>query len=167
MGAEVHRERHVPILRAGARQTATAPDPDVEHEAIEWTCGHDRLDEAVTLVFARHVGHENRRLAAFADDPLRRLVRGLGVAVSTQDFGTLSGREHGDGAAVADGRVLVVRWLRTGADDEDPLAGQPRRSHPSNPGTPGSRCTPSEFNVNDTKWYWPTTIGTSISCASS
>ena len=39
--------------------------------------------------------------------------------------------------------------------------------HRGSPSTPASRAIRSEFSVKPTRWYWPTTMHTSISCCSS
>ena len=38
---------------------------------------------------------------------------------------------------------------------------------PASAAAPASGSTPSEFSVKATRWYWPTTMHTSMSCCSS
>ena len=106
------------------------------------------------------------------------------VAVGAGDHRTFPGRERGDGAPVADRRVGIVgvavpapmtSTLRPSsrprpgarpAASSGSSASMPTRAV-GRPGTPGSRCTPSEFSAKASMWYCPTSIGSSIICRSS
>src|SRR3954466_4897079 len=167
MRTQVDGERRVPILRRCSGEPTAAADTDVQHQSVERARDGRRFDERAAVVLRRDVTDEHVGVTAFAGDPLRRLLAGLLVAIGTQNRCSLARRQHRDGAAVADGRVLVIRWLCARSDHEHALALEPRPAHPSNPGTPSSRCTPSEFSVYDTRWYCPTTIGTSMSWGTS
>ena len=85
-------------------------------------------------------------------DPCRRLLGRGTIAICADDRRPLSSCEHCDRPTVSDRRVRVIRRLRAGADDQHAPPGETLTSHRSNPGTPGSRCTPSELKVNATKW---------------
>ena len=133
-----------------------APDADVEHEAVE-PAGGGVGDDRGAVVVGRDVADEHARGPAFALDQAAVSSAASAVAVGAHDRRAFARREHRDGAAVADRRLGVVGALRAGADDEDAPAGEPRSGRrcghgPSSPATPGSRCTPSEFSVNATRW---------------
>ena len=152
VAAQVDRERRVPVARGRTGQSAgAAPDADVEHEAVE-AVGSGVGDQCGTVVLRRDVGDDDAGFAAIAADQLRRLAcRGL-VAIGADHRCAFARGEHRDRPAVPDRRVRFVGRLGARSDHEDAAAGEAPVAHPLNPGTPGSRCTPSEFSVKATRW---------------
>jgi len=149
MRAQVHRKGRVPVRTRRPAQADPASDPDVEHQPVHGANGRSQQEASV---LGRDVADDHLALALLLGDHRHGLGRRIAVAVSAQHGCALAGSQHRDRPPVADRRVRVGRRLGASTDHEDAPAGQTRLAHRSKPGTPGSRCTPSEFSVIATMW---------------
>src|SRR5262249_61330982 len=67
------------------------------------------LDHRLALRLARHIGGEDRGLAALDGDRLGRLLGVLGLGVHAENARALAGKEDGGGLAVAETRAPRAR----------------------------------------------------------
>ena len=156
----------VVVGRAGA----TVACADVDTDAAASTAALVEAEGATAHVLAADVS-DAAQCEQVVDDAdaamggLDGLVCNVGIDVGARHGRARPSHDHRDGASVADRRVGLGRGTRAGADDEHLAPGQ--AVHVGSPWTPASRWTPREFSVKATRWYWPTSMHSSMSWRSS
>ena len=152
MAADVDGEDVVPLVGGRTGQAAADGDADVEHQPVQPPEPGDAfVDDRLAARLLGDVADHDDGVAALGVDHRGRLLGRPLVAVGNRDRGSFAGGGYGDGAAVSDRGIGIVRRAGAGAHHEHPAPVQSR--HPGSPSTPGSRSTRSEFRVKATRWY--------------